>query len=103
MTTTGLSAEDVRKVAKLARLALTDAQAEEYRSSLSAVLGYVDRLRELGLDGVEPMAHPSDATNRLAEDVPGGTLANEVLMSIAPEKEPPFIRVPKVLGEGGGA
>jgi aspartyl-tRNA(Asn)/glutamyl-tRNA(Gln) amidotransferase subunit C len=98
-----LSAEYVRKVAALSRLALTDAQVAQYRGQLSGVLGYVQRLRELNLDGVEPLANVGGETNRLDDDVPGPTLSNEALMKIAPESMPPFVKVPKVLGDGGGA
>jgi aspartyl-tRNA(Asn)/glutamyl-tRNA(Gln) amidotransferase subunit C len=95
-----LSLDDVRKVARLARLAIPDAELESYRSRLSAVLGYFERLRELNLDGVEPLSHPLDATNRLDDDTPGPTLPTSVLMDMAPDTMPPFLKVPKVLGEG---
>lgn len=98
-----LSTADVRKVAKLACLEITDAQAEQYRSSLSAVLGYMEGLRSLDLTGVQPMAHPSDATNVLAEDAPEPTLETAALMRMAPDRHEPFIKVPKVLGDSGGA
>lgn len=95
-----LTLEQVRKVASLSRLALSEAQAEDYRSRLAAVLGYVERLRSLDLSNVEPMAHPMETTNRLGADEPGPTLANETLMAIAPATHPPFVKVPKVIGEG---
>lgn len=98
-----LSDEYVRKIAKLSRLALTDAQVSEYGTRMSAVLGFMDRLRELKLDDVEPMANVGGTTNRLDDDTPRQTLSNEALMKIAPDKMPPFVKVPKVLGEGGGA
>lgn len=102
-TEKSLSAEYVRKVAALSRLALSDAQVEQYRGQLSGVLGYVQRLRELNLDGVEPLANVGGETNRLDDDVPRTTLSNEQLMHIAPESMAPFVKVPKVLGDGGGA
>ncbi len=95
-----LTVEQVRKVAKLSRLALSDAQAEDYRSRLSAVLGYVERLRALDLSNAEPMAHPMETTNRLGADEPGPTISNAAFMAIAPDKHPPFVKVPKVIGEG---
>lgn len=98
-----LSPDYVRRVAKLSRLSLSEAQVAEYGSRMSAVLGYMDRLREVDLDGVEPMANVGGTTNRLGDDIPGPTLSNEVLMQMAPDKSPPFVKVPKVLGEGGGA
>ncbi len=65
-----LSAHEVRKVAKLARLALTDAQVEKYAGQMTQALGYIERLRELRLDDVQPLTNPSDSVNCLAEDTP---------------------------------
>lgn len=100
----GLSADDVRKVAALARLELSEEQVELYRGQLDAVLGYVERLRDLNLDGVDPMTHvvgeAGEAGNRLDLDEPRQPLPNEALMRMAPEKVQPFLRVPRVLGEG---
>jgi len=100
-----LSVEDVRKVARLARLAVSEDQAQQYRAQLSAVLSYMDRLREVDLEGVEPMSHPNDQANRLDDDVPGRgrTLSAEALLTMAPETMGPFVKVPPVIGEGGGA
>jgi aspartyl-tRNA(Asn)/glutamyl-tRNA(Gln) amidotransferase subunit C len=98
-----LSADYVRKVARLSRLALTDAEVADYQVKLSAVVGYVERLRELDLTGVEPMANVADSTNRLDEDVPGPTLPTDVVLKMAPAAMPPFVKVPKVFEEGGGA
>ena len=98
-----LSADEVRKVARLARLAVGEGDVEKYRAQLGAVLGYVERLKEVDLVGVEPLTHVSEGVNRLDADEPGPTLANEVLMKMAPVVMPPFVKVPKVLDEGGGA
>jgi len=98
-----LSEAYVRKVAKLARLALTDDQVRLYQGQLSAVLGYVERLGELKLEGVDPLANVGETVNRFREDVPGEMLKNEALMAIAPDVMPPFVKVPKVIGDGGGA
>lgn len=98
-----ISTADVQKLAKLSRLALTPEDAQIAQAALGSVLGYVERLRALDLTGTEPLTHPGEPTGRLDEDVPGPTLPNAALMAMAPEKDPPFVRVPKVLGEGGGA
>ncbi|MBK7403237.1 MAG: Asp-tRNA(Asn)/Glu-tRNA(Gln) amidotransferase subunit GatC [Phycisphaerales bacterium] len=98
-----LTDADVRKVARLSRLAIDEADLARYRVELAAVLGYVERLRELDLSGVEPLTHVGDEANRLDPDEPGPTLDNQIAMALAPEALPPFFRVPKVLGEGGGA
>lgn len=99
-----ISPEAVRKIARLARLAITDQQVETYRTQLSSVLGYIDRLRQLDLTGVEPMANVGDFNNRFGDDIPGPTISNATLMKMAPDGGlEPFIKVPKVLEEGGGA
>ncbi|MBX3380173.1 MAG: Asp-tRNA(Asn)/Glu-tRNA(Gln) amidotransferase subunit GatC [Phycisphaeraceae bacterium] len=103
MSHESLSPDYVRRIAKLSRLSLTDEQVAQYGARMSAVLGYMNRLRELNLEGVEPMANVGGTTNRFDEDVPGPTLSNDALMKIAPDTMPPFVKVPKVLGEGGGA
>jgi aspartyl-tRNA(Asn)/glutamyl-tRNA(Gln) amidotransferase subunit C len=65
---------------------------------MTAILGYMDRLRTLDLNGVEPMSHPHDTVNRLDPDepVPGAALPTEALMRIAPDTHEPFVRVPGV-------
>lgn len=98
-----LSEADVRKVARLSRLALTSEQVHDYRAKLASVLGYMDRLREVNVDGVEPMSHPGDLFAVLAEDVPGPTLDPKVLQDMAPAAIDGFVAVPKVLGDGANA
>lgn len=109
-----LSADEVRKVAKLARLALSDAQVEKYAGQMTQVLGYIERLRELNLEGVQPLTNPSDSVNCLGADIPSAEagapgsarLTPAALMKIAPadgRRTPPFVSVPKVVGDEGGA
>lgn len=98
-----LSIDEVQRVAQLSRLALGEAQLSAYRDQLGAVLVYIDQLRALDLEGVEPMAHAGDTTNRMDDDEPRPGLPTEALMNMAPESHPPFIRVPKVLGGESGA
>lgn len=98
-----LTRADVLKVAQLARLAIPDDQVDAYRDKLAAVITYADRLRGLDLTNVEPMSSPMDAFASPRDDEPGPTISNEALMRLAPDSMPPFIKVPKVLGDGGGA
>ena len=98
-----MNAELVRRVATLSRLELDDATISRLTGQLSDVLAYIERLRELDLEGVEPMAHPTTSTNRWDVDEPSTPMSRDTLMDMAPETHPPFIRVPRVLGDGGGA
>ena len=98
-----LTIEQVRKVARLARLKISDELAERYRAQLEAILEYVQRLRKVDLASVEPLSSALDMTSPLGDDVPGPTLDTGVLLAMAPETFGPFIKVPKVLGDGAGA
>lgn len=107
-----LTDADIRKVAKLSRLAITDDQIPAMRHKIAAALGYIERLRSVDLDGVEPMTNPAAAytsdsqdSNRLDDDVIGPMLPTQALMDMAPAtSHGQFVLVPKVLdGEGGGA
>ncbi|MFO0873926.1 MAG: Asp-tRNA(Asn)/Glu-tRNA(Gln) amidotransferase subunit GatC [Phycisphaerales bacterium] len=98
-----LTAAQVEHVAKLARLRLSPEQVERYRSQLSAVLEHIAKLGELEVGDVEPMAHAFEMTNRLDDDVPGAAMPTSDLLRNAPAVEGPFLAVPKVLDEGGGA
>lgn len=98
-----LTDADVRKVAALARVAVAEGEVAALRRDLGAVLGYMQRLGALDLSGVEPMTSPVEIVNRLGADEPGPMLSNADLMAMAPRPEPPFVGVPKVLGDGSGA
>lgn len=106
-----LSEADVRKIAALARLEISDAELSQHQQALSAVIGYMDTLRTTDLSGVDSAgaatlqaaAGGDGFGSHLAADVVGPTLPNEVLMKMAPHTMPPFVRVPKVIDDGGGA
>ena len=98
-----ISEAQVRHVAKLSRLKLNDEQVAHFATSLSRVMGYVSKLSELDVENVEPMAHPTDMTNHFREDEPTQPLPVDKALANAPDADPPFFKVPKVLGDGGGA
>lgn len=105
-----LSSAEVRKVAALARLALSDDQVERARHQLAGVLTLIEQLRGLDLADVEPMTHPGGQVNRLDDDVAPAehrrtALGPEALARIAPMTDGPFVVIPKVIGgdDGGGA
>jgi aspartyl-tRNA(Asn)/glutamyl-tRNA(Gln) amidotransferase subunit C len=99
-----LDEAQVRHVAKLARLKLTDADVGRYATQLTGILGYVAQLKSVDVTGAEPMAHPLPLMNVLREDVVKPSLTTEQVLANAPAKEGPYFAVPKVLdtGMGGG-
>jgi aspartyl-tRNA(Asn)/glutamyl-tRNA(Gln) amidotransferase subunit C len=98
-----LNEQQVRDVAKLSRLRLSDEEVHHFAGQLSRVLEYMSKLSELNLDGIEPLAHPIDMTNVLREDTEQAGLSVETALANAPAKMTPFFEVPKVLGDGAGA
>lgn len=100
---TKITETEVRHVAKLSRLKLDDAQIHHFTEQLAGVLGYIEKLNELDVEGVEPMAHPTDMTNVFREDIPSQPLSNDAALHNAPDAEKPYFKVPKVLGDGGSA
>jgi aspartyl-tRNA(Asn)/glutamyl-tRNA(Gln) amidotransferase subunit C len=94
----------VKKVAELSRLKLTDADVHRYATQLTAVLGYVEQLSAVNVEGVEPMAHPLPLSNVLREDAVTTPLPIDAVLANAPGKDGDFFTVPKVLdtGMGGG-
>ena len=91
-----LSLDDVRKVAKLARLELPDADLARMRQQLSAILDYVAQLGELDTDGVEPLAHPLPVQNVFRPDEPAPSLPVGEALSNAPTRTGDYFGVPAV-------
>lgn len=98
-----MNEQDVRKIARLARLRVDDAAVGDLRTGLSSVLGYIECLSRVDLTGVEPMSHPGGTVNHLRDDEPGPALPPEALRAMAPETAGPYVSVPRVIGDGGGA
>jgi aspartyl-tRNA(Asn)/glutamyl-tRNA(Gln) amidotransferase subunit C len=98
-----ISDEQVRHVAKLSRLRLSDEQIHTYALQLSHVLAYIEKLNELDVSNVQPMAHPNDLVNRFRDDVPHAPLPVEAALLNAPDAEAPFFKVPKVLGDASSS
>jgi aspartyl-tRNA(Asn)/glutamyl-tRNA(Gln) amidotransferase subunit C len=92
-----LSADDVRKVAHLARLELTDAEVAAMARQLSAIVDYVDQLRQLNTDNVEPLAHALNVSNVFRADEPAPSLPVDQALANAPQRKGDFFRVPAVL------
>ena len=92
-----IDAQQVRKVAKLARLALTDAEIEEFTGQLGAILGYVEKMNELDTAEVEPLAHCLPISNVFRADEVRESLGTEKTLANAPDSDGPFFKVPKIL------
>ncbi|OHB79757.1 MAG: asparaginyl/glutamyl-tRNA amidotransferase subunit C [Planctomycetes bacterium RBG_16_55_9] len=93
----------VRKVAKLSRLELTEAEVEEFTGQLSAILDYVEKMNELDTDNVEPLAHCLPIHNVLREDCAKESLGAEKALANAPQRDGNFFKVPKILDDNTGA
>ena len=94
-----LSADEVRKVADLARLEISDVELEIMARQLSAIVDYINQLQQLNTDGIEPMAHALDVHDVFRDDVPGQSLAPDEALTNAPARKNDFYRVPPVFGE----
>ncbi len=93
----------VRKVAKLSRLELTEAEVEEFTDQLSAILDYVEKMNELDTDGIEPLAHCLPISNVLREDCVKESLGTKQALANAPQRDGEFFKVPKILDDSSGA
>ena len=78
--------EQVLHVARLARLQLTDAEAETMVGELSKILEHIERINELDLEGVPPTSHVVEVANALRPDVPRPCLPREVALASAPQR-----------------
>jgi len=94
-----ISREEVQHVARLARLHLTDEEAERMREQLDAILAYIDKLRELDVEGVEPTAHAVPLVNVMRDDVLVPCLPQEQALANAPDRAGEFFRVPRIIEE----
>lgn len=92
-----LSADEVRWVAHLARLTLTEAEMASLTLQLSAIVDYVTQLAEVNTSGVEPLAHAAGARNIFREDEPEPSLPVDAVLANAPARQGDFYRVPPVL------
>lgn len=92
---------DVRKVAKLAHLEITDDEVAIYTPQMDNIVKYVEQLNELDIGDIEPMlgglTAEGEATNSIREDVAGSSLGQEAALSQAPAGVAGHFEVPKVL------
>ena len=92
-----LTQEEVRKVAVLARLKLTDSEIESIGSQLSQMLEYVEILNEVDTTNIEPMAHVAELSNVLREDIVRKSLPRDKALANAPKSDGTYFLVPQIL------
>ena len=94
-----ITADDVRKVAQLARLDLPEERIATYTGQLERILEYVAHLQQVDTEGVPPTTRAVEVVNVTREDRVEPTPVREQLLDLAPQREGDFFRVPKILGD----
>lgn len=92
-----LDAADVEKIAHLARLGIDAQDITEYSRNLSDILAFVEQLNAVDTSGVEPLAHPLEAIQRLRADIVSETDERATFQAVAPHTEAGLYLVPKVI------
>ncbi len=92
-----LSAEDVAKVALLARLRVSPDELQMFTGQLNSIMDYVAQLQQFDTSGVEPLAHGIEVRNVFREDIRGEALPREAALANAPKRNQDCFLVPAVL------
>ena len=92
-----LDADDVKAIARLARLKIDDADVSLYATNLSSILDLVEQMNTVDTEGVVPMSHPLDVVQRLREDVVTEHDQRDEFQAVAPATEDGLYLVPKVI------
>ena len=92
-----LDAEQVARIAYLARLQIDSEAIPDYARNLSAILDFVEQMNAVDTSGIEPMAHPQDVSQRLRDDVVTETNQRDTFQQIAPATENGLYLVPQVI------
>ena len=88
---------EVEKIAHLARLHISDSEADEVTARIGDILGLIDQMQSVDTDAVEPLAHPLDVVQRLRRDEITEKNRREELQTLAPSSQDGLYLVPKVL------
>jgi len=89
--------EQVKHIAKLARLKLSEEELESSTKELSSILNYMEKLNELDTSNVEPLTHPVENKNVFRKDELRFSVKTEVALKNAPQKDDKYFKVPKVI------
>ncbi len=92
-----ITREEVEYIAHLARLKVDDSLVEKYASQISEILGYIDKLKEVDVSGVDTVAGAAIGTNVMRADEPVLSPGPDVTLANAPEREDDFYQVPRIV------
>jgi aspartyl-tRNA(Asn)/glutamyl-tRNA(Gln) amidotransferase subunit C len=92
-----LTRDDVKRAARLARIAIDEREADEVLAQLGRIFGMIEEMQAVDVSGVEPMSHAQDVTLRLRDDVVTEPDQHELFQGIAPKVENGLYLVPKVI------
>lgn len=92
-----LTNDDVRRIARLSRIAVTDDELAATQQQLNRILSMIEEMRAVDTTGIEPMAHAQDVMLRLREDVVTAPDRREQFQAVAPAVEAGLYLVPKVI------
>jgi len=92
-----LNSADIKRIAHLARIEVSDTEAEATLSKLTGILGLIEQMQAVDTTGIVPMSHSQDVTQRLRDDVVTETNQRELFQSIAPVVKDGLYLVPKVI------
>lgn len=92
-----LALDDVKRIARLARIEISDQEAAEYLKQLSGIFALVEEMQAVDTAGVEPMAHAQEVTQRLRDDTVTETDLRAQFQAVAPLTEDGLYLVPKVI------
>ena len=94
-----LSKEEIIKIAKLARLTVSEEAASNLTKEINSILGYVKQLDEIDVSSIEPMSHVHGSTNIFRPDIPKASFGIENLLDIVPDASGRFIKVPIIVDQ----
>jgi len=92
-----VSKDEIKNIAKLAKLNLNEAEINEFTGDMNKILNYMDKLNELDTDNIRPLSNPLETYNVLREDELKSSLDREDALKNAPGRNDEFFRVPKVI------
>ena len=92
-----ITIDEVKRLADLARIAITEDEAEKFTEHLKSITTYVDQLKEVDTEGVEPTIHGLDMKNVMREDKPEKWTTQEEVLKNAPDHQDSQFRVPSIL------